>query len=84
VAAIESWYLISGQGNNNTLDLSEQELLSCVYSTGCNGGNTPTVGAPRGNLGRRAAGEDLAELLSCVSATGCNGGTMPRCASTRS
>jgi hypothetical protein len=43
VAAIESWYLITVGANVNTLDLSEQELISCYPSnSGCSGGNTAT------------------------------------------
>lgn len=39
VAAIESMYLMSGRGNVSTLDLSEQQVVSCVTSSyGCSGG----------------------------------------------
>ena len=45
VGAIESYYLISGQGNNDTLDLAEQEIVSCYPGNpGCSsGGNTAVV-----------------------------------------
>ena len=44
VAAIESYYLLSGQGNNNTLDLAEQEIVSCYPGNpGCTGGGNTAV-----------------------------------------
>lgn len=36
-SAMESLYLIRNGGDPNGLHLSEQQLISCIYSNGCNG-----------------------------------------------